>query len=118
MWDKEGILVKSVPNIAKFSAKTSFHPIKAVLYCNFFIGGRRVHNFVTDPRMRLLSSLACERPRDSGRKSGQGKSGQGLRALDSRWGHPDTNSGREIQARTACKDLRHGLQQGPPDKII
>ena len=91
MWDKEGILVKSVPNIAKFSAKTSFHPIKAVLYCNFFIGGRRVHNFVTDPRMRLLSSLACERPRDSG---------------------------REIQARTACKDLRHGLQQGPPDKII
>lgn len=104
MWDKEGILVKSVPNIAKFSAKTSFHPIKAVLYCNFFIGGRRVHNFVTDPRMRLLSSLACERPRDSGRKSGH-------------W-TPDTNSGREIQTRTACKDLRHGLQQGPPDKII
>lgn len=68
MWDKEGILVKSVPNIAKFSAKTSFHPIKAVLYCNFFIGGRRVHNFVTDPRMRLLSSPACESPRDSGRK--------------------------------------------------
>ena len=113
MWDKEGILVKSVPNIAKFSAKTSFHPIKAVLYCNFFIGGRRVHNFGTDPRMRLLSSLACERPRDSGRKSGKDSGhwtpGTGFRALD---------SGREIQARTACKDLRHGLQQGPPDKII
>lgn len=113
MWDKEGILVKSVPNIAKFSAKTSFHPIKAVLYCNFFIGGRRVHNFVTDPRMRLLPSLACESPRDSGRNQGKGNPvrtpGTGLRALD---------SGREIQARTACKDLRHGLQQGPPDKII
>ena len=113
MWDKEGILVKSVPNIAKFSAKTSFHPIKAVLYCNFFIGGRRVHNFVTDPRMRLLSSPACERPRDSGRNQGKGNPvrtpGTGLRALD---------SGREIQVRTACKDLRHGLQQGPPDKII
>ena len=99
MWDKQWRLVKSVPNIAKFSAKTSFHPIKAVLYCNFFIGGRRVHNFVTDPRMRLLSSLACERPRDSGRKSGK-------------------DSGREIQTRSACKDLRHGLQLGPPDKII
>ena len=100
MWDKEGILVKSVPNIAKFSAKTSFHPIKAVLYCNFFIGGRRVHNFVTDPRMRLLSSLACERPRDSGRKSEQGESGkdsgQGLRALDSGHWIPAGRSGKGL----------------------
>ena len=89
MWDKEGILVKSVPNIAKFSAKTSFHPIKAVLYCNFFIRGRRVHNFVTDPRMRLLSSLACERPRDSGRKSGK-DSGQGESGKDSGHWTPGT----------------------------
>ena len=105
MWDKQGRLVKSVPNIAKFSAKISFHPFKAVLYCNFFIGGRRVHNFVTDPRMRLPSSLACERPRDSGRKirertpgkdSGHwipaGRSGKGLPDKDIPQGHLDKNN--------------------------
>lgn len=105
MWDKEGILVKSVPNIAKFSAKTSFHPIKAVLYCNFFIGGRRVHNFVTDPRMRLLSSLACESPRDSGRKSGQGESGKDSGHWIPGTGFRQGDPGKDSRTRTSHKDI-------------